>query len=133
MTIFRFSLWLAATLTPTALYAQQLDLSARSPLEAVVLGEAEAAKAHLTALALRAREDREAVVAELLAAGFEPDRGSKNCDFYGYHRRTTQQGTARSVQVALCAKGEPMVLVLDFLPSDANRPTFQGTTKGHQK
>jgi len=72
------------------------------------------------------------VIAELLAAGFEPDRGTPTCSFYGYHRRTTQQGAARSVQVALCARGDPMVLVLDFLPPDANRPTIRVSDKGQQ-
>ncbi len=132
MITFRFSVGFTATLFATASLAQPLELAVRSPLETIVLGEPEAAKTHLTALALRARHDRETVVAELLGAGCELDRGTPTCDFYGYFRRTTQQGAARSVQVALCASGDPMVLVLDFLPPDANRPTFRASEKGEQ-
>jgi hypothetical protein len=122
----------AAILVASASFAQPLELAVQSPLEKIVLGEPEAAKAHLTALALRAREDRDGVISELLAAGFKPDQGRPPCAFYGYHRVTTQQGAARSVQIALCPSGEPMVLVLDFLPPDANRPTFQERPKGQE-
>ncbi len=116
MTIFRFSAFLPALALHSAVLAQEVDLTPRSPLEAVVLGDAEAAKAHLQALADRGIASRDTVVAELLAAGFEPDSGYPGCAFYGYHRRTTQAGAARSAQVALCDSGKTMVLVLDILP-----------------
>ncbi len=109
---------LATSLAASAAAAQDVDLTPRSPLEAIVLGEAEAAKAHLTALALRARTEREGVVTELLDAGFEQSRGTPTCDFYGYYRRTADDGAARSVEIALCETGDPMVLVLDMLPRD---------------
>lgn len=118
MTIFRFSAILLALSLQSVVQAQDEDpdLTPRSPLEAVVLGDAEEAKAHLQALADRGITSRETVVAELLAAGFEPDRGYPGCAFYGYHRRTTQAGAARSAQVALCDNGKTMVLVFDMLP-----------------
>jgi len=115
MTIFRFSFVLLASALSSAAQAQEPDLTPRSPLEAVVLGDAGAAKAHLQALADRGVASRDMVVAELLAAGFEPDRNYLGCAFYGYHRRTTLAGAARSAQVALCDNGKPMVLVLDIL------------------
>lgn len=115
MTIFRYSALLIVTLLPIAALGQSLDLTPRSPLEAIVLGDAEVARTHLTALAEQGRTEREAVVTELQSAGFVLDRGSTRCDFYGYYRRTTVEGDARSAQVALCRDGAPMVLVLDFL------------------
>ena len=118
MTIFRFSAIVLALSLQSAAQAQDEDpdLTPRSSLEAVVLGDAEEAKAHLQALADRGIAARDMVVAELLAAGFEPERGYPGCAYYGYHRRTTQAGAARSAQVALCDNGKTMVLVLDMLP-----------------
>lgn len=118
---------------PAAAHPAPIDLTPRSPLEAVVLGEANAARTHLQALALQAREERGPVIAELLAAGFEPDRGMPGCDFYGYHRRTTEQGAARSVQVALCASGDPMVLVMDMLPPDRRGGGMSELRKGNEQ
>jgi hypothetical protein len=123
---------LIAVLSPVAAQAQAIDLTPRSPLEAVVLGEPEAAKAQLTTLAKRGTSERAAVVADLLAAGFLPDRGSPGCDFYGYYRRTTADGAARSVQIALCDSREPMVLFLDFFAPSKPGPSFQATMKEQQ-
>ena len=115
---FHFStIFLVLALHGTA-YAQALDLSPRTPLEAILLGEAEAAKAHLEALADQGIADRDEVVAELIAAGFEPDRGYPGCAYYSYYRRTTEAGAARSAEVAFCRNGKTMVLVLDMLPPD---------------
>lgn len=131
MTTSRFSAVLLALALPVAAQAQDADPLPRSALEAVVLGEAEVARAHLAGLALRAREERQAVVEELLAAGFEPDRGTATCDFYGYHRQTTQDGVARSVQIALCPTGDPMVLVFDTLPPGRRGGGMSELRKGH--
>ncbi|MFO6447070.1 hypothetical protein ACLBKU_07975 [Erythrobacter sp. NE805] len=132
MTIFRSSFVLLALALPSAARAQDPDLTPRSPLEAIVLGDAVAAKAHLEALADRAIASRDMVVAELLAAGFEPDRGYPGCAFYGYHRRTTQAGAARSAQVALCDNGKTMVLVLGILPPE-RRGGGMSTVRGREK
>ena len=123
---------LALCVQPAVALAEPLDLAPRTSLEAIVLGDAAAAKAHLEALAQRGKTDRAAVVEELLAAGFAPDRGTPKCDFYGYHRKTTTDGAARSAQVALCASGEPMVLVLDFFAPGKSGPVFLGSSKDKQ-
>lgn len=132
MTIFHFSALLAVA-AQGGMPAKPVDLTPRSPLEAIVLGDAEAARAHLTTLAKRGKGERKAVVAELFAAGFTPDRGSPDCDFYGYYRRTTAAGAARSVQVALCATGNPVVLVLDMLPPGGNHPGFRESRKRNEQ
>ena len=133
MTIFRFSALVALALLPATVLGQSLDITPRSPLEAIVLGDTEIARAHLTAMAERGRTERDIVVAELQGAGFVPDRGSTRCGFYGYHRRTTVEGDARSVQVALCREGAPMVLVLDFLPLSKQKSMGQFMEKKVQK
>ncbi|WP_324827678.1 hypothetical protein [Qipengyuania zhejiangensis] len=99
-----------------AAFAQAPDLTPRSPLEAIVLGDAQAAQIHLEGLARTDWSLRGEVVADLLSAGFTPDHGTPDCAFYGYHRRTTEAGVARSVQVAMCKSGKSMVLVQDVLP-----------------
>jgi hypothetical protein len=119
---------LALCVQPAVAQAELLELAPRTALEAVVLGDATAAKAHLEALAERGKTDRAAVVEELLAAGFEPDRGTPKCDFYGYHRKTTTVGAARSAQVAMCSTGKNMVLVLDMLA-----PGTGGTGSGEMR
>ena len=122
---------LTLSVLPVAGQAEPLSLVPRSALEAIVLGDATQAKAHLEALAGRERAERDAVVGELLAAGFAPDRGTPECDFYGYYRNTTIEGAARSVQVALCSSGKPMVLVLDMLAPGAGGTGFSEHRKGH--
>ncbi len=132
MIIFRSSFVLLALALPSAAHAQDLDLTPRSPLEAMMLGDAVAAKAHLEALVDRGIVSRATVVAELLAAGFEPNRGYPGCAFYGYHRRTTQAGAARSAEVALCDNGKTMVLVLDMLPP-GKRGGGMGTVRNREE
>ncbi len=131
MTIFRSSAVLLAFALQSAAQAQDPDLTPRNPLEAVVLGEQGAAMTHLKALAERGIASRDMVVAELLAAGFEPDRGYPGCAFYGYHRRTTQAGAARSAQVALCDNGKTMVQVFDMLPP-GRRGGGMGSVRGSE-
>ena len=116
MTISRYSLGLAVLMLPMAAFAHEPDLTPRSPLEKIVLGDATVAKSHLEELAQAGWPSRESIVAELLEAGFTRDRGYRDCEYYGYHRRTTEAGAARSIQLALCPTGKPMVLVMDMLP-----------------
>ena len=116
MTIFRSSLGLTLLLLPMAALAQAPDLTPRSSLEAIVLGDSQAAQTYLEGLARGGSSSRDLVVTELLAAGFTPDRGTRDCEFYGYHRPTTEDGGARVVQVAMCKSGKSMVLVQDMLP-----------------
>ena len=118
MTIFRCSVGLCLLLLPRPVSAQEAGITPRTPLEAIVLGDAQTAQSHLEGLAKTDWSLRGEVVTDLLAAGFTPDRGLPGCEFYGYHRRTSEAGAARSAQVAMCKSGNSMVLVQDILPPE---------------
>ena len=118
MTTFRCSVGLCLLLLPMPVSAQEAGITARTPLEAIVLGDLQMAQSHLEGLAKTDWSARGAVVTDLLAAGFTPDRGLPGCEFYGYHRRTSEAGAARSVQIAMCKSGKSMVLVQDVLPPE---------------
>lgn len=122
MTIFRSSITVLAIFFSMPGFADAGQSPARNHVEEMLLLNVDAAKQKLESWVV-ANRGKEAVIAQdLLGAGFVPDKGSPQCRFYTYYRKTGLAGSARTSSVALCdAPLDPMVLVLDFLPEQKRK------------
>lgn len=117
MTISRSSILLLTMCFSTSAVANAAQSQPRNLVEEMLLLDVDTAKQKLENWIIANPGGEAAVAQRLLDAGFAPDKGSAQCRFYSYYRKTGEDGSARTSSVALCdAPRAPMVLVFDMLP-----------------
>jgi hypothetical protein len=126
MTIFRSNTAVLAICVSMLAVADAGHSQPRNHVEEMLLLDVNTAKQKLENWIVANPGGESAVTQELLEAGFVPDKGSPQCRFYSYYRKTGEDGSARTSSIALCdAPRDAMVLVLDMLPHAKRKWTGQ--------
>lgn len=126
MTIFRSSTAALAVCFSMLAVADAGHSQPRNHVEEMLMLDVDTAKQKLENWIVANRGGEAAVSQDLLDAGFAPDKGSPQCRFYSYYRKTGEDGSARTSSIALCnAPRDAMVLVLDMLPHAKRQWTGQ--------